>query len=141
LAFVGAASDPAERMADPAQEAHARAVFTQVRCVVCQNQSIDDSEAPLAHDLRMAIRRQIAEGRSDAQIRGFLVARYGEFILMTPRFTLGNSPLWLAPFAILLIAAVLFGRRLLRPAALPEQPELSADEQARLRDLGADGWG
>ena len=83
---MAAASDPAERLSDPVKEAHSRQLFEQFRCVVCQNESIDDSEAPLAHDLRLIIRQQVAQGRTDAQIRTFLVERYGEFILLKPRF-------------------------------------------------------
>jgi len=137
LTLIGAGADPAERLNNPAQEAHARALFAQVRCVVCQNESIDDSEAPLAHDLRMAIRGQIAAGRDDAQIRAFLVGRYGEFILLTPRFSLGNLPLWLTPLAIALLGCAVFAWRALRPRASAPVAELTPAEQARLRDLGA----
>ena len=132
---MGAAADPAERLANPAQEAHARALFQQVRCVVCQNESIDDSEADVARDLRRAIRDQVAQGQADDEIRRFLVARYGEFILLRPAFTLGNSLLWLSPFALVLAGLGLFAWRS-RPMAGPAADELSEDEQARLRDLG-----
>lgn len=135
LVMIGAAADPAERLPNPAQEAHARTLFQQVRCVVCQNESIDDSEADVARDLRRAIRDQVAQGQDDEQIRRFLVARYGEFILLRPAFTLGNSLLWLSPFALVLAGLALFGWRA-RQAAPPAADELSEDEQARLRDLG-----
>src|SRR6202012_3643229 len=99
---LAAAADPADRLADPAQEARARPLFEQIRCVVCQNESIDDSEADLARDMRQIGRGQVAAGRSDAEIRGFLVRRYGEFVLLRPRFSPANAVAWLAPFAIVL---------------------------------------
>lgn len=135
ILFIGAAADPAERLSDPTQEAHARALFQQVRCVVCQNESIDDSEADVAHDLRQAIRTQVVQGHSDAQIRGFLVARYGEFILLKPRFSPGNSLLWLTPFAVVLAGLAVFA---LRARRLPttESADLTAEEQMKLRQLG-----
>ena len=77
LLCTAGASDPGERMKDPAQEARAERLFTQLRCLVCQNESIDESQADLARDLRQIVRQQVAAGRSDAQIRAFLVARYG----------------------------------------------------------------
>jgi len=135
IAFIGAAADPAERLADPALEAHARVLFQQVRCVVCQNESIDDSEADVAHDLRQAIRAQVVQGHDDAQIRNFLVARYGEFILLKPRFSLGNSLLWLTPFALVLVGLTVFALRG-RRAMAPESADLTAEEQSKLRQLG-----
>jgi len=131
------AVQPEEILKDPVLEARARALSAELRCMVCQNESIDDSEAPLAHDLRMAIRGQIAAGRDDAQIRAFLVGRYGEFILLTPRFSLGNLPLWLTPLAIALLGCAVFAWRALRPRASAPVAELTPAEQARLRDLGA----
>src|SRR5580698_488023 len=90
-----AAGDPADRLADPGQEAHARTLFRDVRCLVCQSQSIDESDAPLARDLRQLVRSQVAQGRSDDQIRAFLVSRYGQFVLLTPKASLGNAILWI----------------------------------------------
>ena len=117
---------------------HARTIFQQVRCVVCQNESIDDSEADVAADLRRAIRDQVAQGRSDPQIRSFLVARYGEFILLKPRFTAGNALLWLAPFALALAVLGLFVRwaQRVKPAAADD---LTSEEQARLRQIEGGG--
>jgi cytochrome c-type biogenesis protein CcmH len=131
--LLGAASDPAERLADPAQEGRARHLFEGFRRVVCQNESIDDSEADLAHDLRQVIRRQVAEGRSDDEIRRFMVARYGEFILLKPRFSPGNAALWLAPLVVLAGGALLIFSRLRKP----EGPEaaLTSEEEAKLRSL------
>src|SRR5271163_2646816 len=100
---AAAASDPADRLSDPAQEAHARALFRSLRCVVCQSESIDESDAPLARDLRQLVRQQVAQGRSDAQIRAYLVSRYGQFVLLTPKPSLGNAILWVGP--LLVVAA------------------------------------
>ena len=137
LLCMGAAADPSERLKDPAQEAHARQLFRQFRCVVCQNESIDDSDADLAHDLRQIIRQQVARGRTDAQIRAFLVARYGEFILLEPQFSIGNAVLWLSPVLIVLAGGALFARRLGRPVAL--EPELSTAEEIKVNALVGSG--
>ena len=130
---IAAASDPAERLADPAKEAHARDLFRQVRCLVCQNESIDDSEAPLAADLRRIVREQVTAGRSDAEVKTYLTDRYGEFVLFKPRFSLGNAALWLTPFAIVGLGgvALVFLRR--RQDA-PDAP-LTDEEEERLRGL------
>jgi cytochrome c-type biogenesis protein CcmH len=138
---MAAASDPAERLSDPAQEARARTLFAQVRCMMCQNESIDDSEAPIAHDLRMAVRRQVAEGRSNAEIRRFLVERFGQFVMLTPPLDLETAVLWGAPVVVLLgggaLLAVLL-RRKIPGDGLPED-RLSDEEEARLkRILGTD---
>ena len=128
----GAAGDPADRLADPGQEAHARVLFRDVRCLVCQSQSIDESDAPLARDLRQVVRRQVAQGRSDDQIRAFLVSRYGQFVLLTPKASLGNAVLWVGPLLVVALgAAALIARR----RATAEPPGLSAQEEAALRDL------
>lgn len=122
----------AERLADPAQEARAHAVFRQIRCVVCQNESIDDSEAPLAGDLRRIVRAQVVGGRSDADIRRFLVDRYGQFVLLKPRFDAANAVLWLTPFVLvaLAFAGALFARRGRRAEHV-----LSPEERVRLEAL------
>ena len=91
------AVQPDEVMSDPAQEARARDLSRELRCMVCQNQSIDDSDAPLARDLRLLVRERIASGDSDAQVIDFLVARYGEFVLLKPRFNSHTLLLWLLP--------------------------------------------
>jgi cytochrome c-type biogenesis protein CcmH len=128
LLLCAAAADPADRLKDPAQEARARALFRDVRCLVCQSQSIDESDAALARDLRQLIRGQVAEGRSDAQIRAFLVSRYGQFVLLTPKLSLGNAVLWAGPLLVVLAGAgALIARR-----RAPEPPPLSAQEEAEL---------
>jgi cytochrome c-type biogenesis protein CcmH len=136
LACMAAASDPSERLPDPAQEARARDLFKEVRCLVCQNESIDDSEAALAHDLRLLVRDQVKQGRSDAQIRAFLTERYGEFVLLKPPFSAGNAVLWLTPLGVLLIGGGLMVTLLRRRRTAQAEPEmLSTDEEARLERL------
>jgi cytochrome c-type biogenesis protein CcmH len=129
---IAAAADPSERLQDPAQEARARALFRDVRCLVCQNESIDDSEAELAHDLRRIVREQVAQGRSDAEIKRFLTDRYGEFVLLTPRFSATNLVLWGGPFLVVVLGAGLLVARLRN--RLPEE-HLSAEEAERVRRL------
>lgn len=132
---IAAASDPAERLPDPAQEARARELFRDVRCLVCQNESIDDSEAELAQDLRRIVREQVQAGRTDGEIKAFLTDRYGEFVLMTPSFSAGNLALWLGPF---LVVAFGVGLLLLRLRNRSPEAELSQDETERLRRLSPD---
>lgn len=136
FACIAAASDPSERMADPAQEARARELFREVRCLVCQNESIDDSTAALALDLRKVIREQIAAGRSDQQIRDFLVARYGEFALLKPAVSAPNAVLWGAPVLVLLIGG---GLLVLRLRQRPQTAALSPEDEARLAQLTREG--
>ncbi|HLY80787.1 MAG TPA: cytochrome c-type biogenesis protein [Caulobacteraceae bacterium] len=129
---AAAASDPADRLTNPAQEAHARSLFRSLRCVVCQSESIDESDAPLARDLRQLVRRQVAQGRSDAQIRAFLVSKYGQFVLLAPKPSLGNAILWVGPLLVVVAgAAALLTRR--RAAA--EQGGLDPQEEAVLDKL------
>lgn len=134
LLCLAAAPDPADELSNPAQEARARAMFEQIRCVVCQNESIDDSEADMARLVRQSIRSQIAAGRSDAQVRSFLVQRYGEFILLRPRFSLANAAAWLIPFVIVGAGGLVILWRARRPPPAPISP-LSAEEEARLAAL------
>ena len=99
------AVQPDEVLADPALEARARALSKELRCLVCQNQSIDDSAAPLARDLRVLVRERLTEGDNDQQVLDFLVARYGEFVLLKPRFAWHTVLLWLRPPAVLIPVA------------------------------------
>src|SRR6476660_4896945 len=134
------AVQPDEIMADPAKELRARHLSRELRCMVCQNQSIDDSEAPLARDLRLLVRERIAAGDSDAQVIDFLVVRYGEFVLLKPRLNLHTWLLWLLPPLALIgggLALWTHSRRRSRtaPAEDPSLFKLTAEEEARLERL------
>jgi cytochrome c-type biogenesis protein CcmH len=134
------AVQPDEIMSDPAKELRARDLSRELRCMVCQNQSIDDSEAPLARDLRLLVRERIAAGDSDAQVMDFLVARYGEFVLLKPRLEPHTLLLWLVPPLVLAgggLAMWFQSRRRSRSAADddPTLFKLTADEEARLQRL------
>ena len=136
LLCLGAAADPAERMREPAQEARARAIFSQVRCLVCQNESIDDSEAELAGDLRRIVREQVAKGASDNEIKQFLVARYGEFVLLRPELNLGNARLWGTPLLVAAAGLLLWFARLRARGIEGELTEAENDELRRLSEPG-----
>ncbi|MBN9279861.1 MAG: cytochrome c-type biogenesis protein CcmH [Hyphomicrobium sp.] len=138
LLLPGAAHavQPNEVLKDPALEARARALSAQLRCLVCQNQSIDDSDAPLAKDLRLLVRERLVAGDSDAEVTRFLVARYGEFVLLRPPLSGNTLLLWLTPLLLLAAAAGGIGWRLAaaRKGGAPPAP-LTADEQRRLAGL------
>lgn len=129
---------PDEVLDDPALETRARALSAELRCMVCQNQSIDDSDAPLARDLRILLRERLVAGDSDEEVIAFLVDRYGEFILLRPQFNLKTALLWLAPAILLVAGAIIafgvFRRR--RPAAVSG---LSGEEEAELQRILSDG--
>jgi cytochrome c-type biogenesis protein CcmH len=134
------AVQPDEIMSNPAQEARARNLSRELRCMVCQNQSIDDSDAPLARDLRLLVRERIASGDSDSQVIDFLVARYGEFVLLKPRFTPHTLLLWLLPPLALVgggLALWAFSRRRSQSSGAndPSLLKLSEEEEARLERL------
>jgi cytochrome c-type biogenesis protein CcmH len=127
---------PDEMLKDPALEARARNLSEELRCMVCQNQSIDDSEAPLAHDLRVLVRQRLEAGDTDRQVLDYLVARYGDFVLLRPPFKAETLLLWgLPPLALAIgIAALILMAR--RRKAVPTAVEaLSPEEQARLSTL------
>ena len=131
---------PDDVLSDPALEARARSLSKELRCMVCQNQSIDDSDAPLARDLRILVRERLQAGESDQQVINFLVARYGEFVLLRPRFSWHTALLWLAPAAVLLIGAcgVLVLARRYRASserAIAEREKLTPAEAARLSEI------
>ncbi len=114
LASPVGAVDPGELLADPALEARARAVSKELRCLVCQNQSIDDSDAELARDLRLLVRERVAAGDSNEEVVDYVVSRYGDFVLLKPPFKTSTYLLWLGPAAILgigLAAVAVFYRR------------------------------
>ncbi len=138
LAMSGAslAVQPDEVLKDPALEARARDLSRELRCMVCQNQSIDDSEAPLARDLRLLVRERLTKGDSDRQVLDFLVARYGEFVLLKPRLEWQTLLLWGLPPAVLLIGIVaLFVQIRRRNSAVAEVPPLTAEERRKLSTL------
>lgn len=132
------AVEPDEMLANPVLEARARAISKELRCMVCQNESIDESQAPLAHDLRMLVRRRIMAGDTDAQVIDFLVSRYGEFVLLKPPLSWHTAALWGAPPALLLVGVlmiVLVERRRGATRPAPLAASLSAAEQARLDEI------
>ena len=136
LTAAARAVEPDEKLSDPALEARARAMTQELRCVVCQNQSVDDSDAELARDIRVLVRDRIAAGDSDDQVRDFIVARYGKFVLLKPPLDGDTLVLWFAP-AVLLLAglalAFLYVRRLNRAAATPTP--LNAAEEEKIARL------
>lgn len=133
LLFAGAAQavKPDEVLANPALEARARALSEGLRCMVCQNQSIDESDADLARDLRILVRQRLVAGDTDQQVMDYVVSRYGEFVLLKPRFNLRNALLWGTPIVLLLVGAtfILLAARSRRSTATNA---LTADEQAAL---------
>lgn len=132
------AVQPDEVLKDPRLEARARALSAGLRCFVCQNQSIDDSNAPLARDLRLLVRERLVAGDSDEQVREFVVARYGEFVLLNPRLSGRTLLLWLTPLLVLGIAGfVVWRTQLVRPAR-PGGPALDDAERARLAQILGD---
>jgi cytochrome c-type biogenesis protein CcmH len=130
-----------EMLTDPALEARARNLSKELRCMVCQNQSIDDSEAPLAHDLRVLVRERLKAGDSDAQVVNFLVARYGEFLLLRPPLAWHTAALWGLPPAALLIGIVTIVVIVRRRRNVPTPPpaNLTAAEESRLSELMREG--
>ena len=134
------AVQPDEIMSDPAKEARARELSRELRCMVCQNQSIDDSEAPLARDLRLLVRERIAAGDSNAQVLDFLVARYGEFVLLKPRFERQTLLLWLLAPLLLVGGGLALWLQMRRRTqdGTAVTPPLTPDEEARLSALMSD---
>lgn len=135
FAPVALAVEPSERLSDPALEARARAISQELRCLVCQNENIDESSAPLAHDLRVLLRQRIAAGDTDAQAIQYITDRYGDFVLLRPPVEPATYVLWFGPIAVLLLAAggaLIYLRR--RKAMAPVAP-LSAAEQNRIERL------
>jgi cytochrome c-type biogenesis protein CcmH len=144
LAFTGPvlAVTPDEMLKDSALESRAREISQHLRCVVCQNQSIDDSSAPLAHDLRVLVRDRLTAGDSDAQTLDYIVARYGNFVLLKPPFQFNTLMLWLGPFLFLALAGIAFLRAVRRQDAAPAgeaATDLTPDERRRLEALTNEG--
>jgi cytochrome c-type biogenesis protein CcmH len=135
MAAPAFAVNPDEVLADPALEARARTLSAELRCMVCQNQSIDDSNADLAKDLRLLVRERITDGDSDEAVLTYIVSRYGEFVLLKPRVSMKTVLLWGAPVLLVLaggLSLLVFARK---RAGKPTGSKLTADEQARLSEL------
>ena len=135
------AVEPSERLADPALEARARSLSGELRCLVCQNESIDESAAPLAHDLRVLLRERIQAGDSDAQAIKFLTDRYGQFVLLKPPVEPATYALWFGPIIVLLLAAAGGYFYLRHRKAAPEAAPLSEAERQQLQRLMKEGEG
>ena len=135
LCTAGMADDPADRLPNPAQEARARSLFRELRCVVCQNESIDDSQAEIAGDIRKIVRTQVAAGQSDEQVIAYLVQRYGEFVLLKPTLSAGNLVLWLTPFLAVLLGGGYLWIKSRQPAV--EDQGLTEEEQKALEEMDA----
>ena len=139
LAGNALAVEPSEMLKDPALEARARSISRELRCLVCQNQSIDDSNADLAHDLRMIVRERLSAGDSDAQVKAYLVARYGDFVLLDPPFEAKTLILWLGPALVLLLGAGgIYAAVRRRPAAAARETPLTEAERQRLAEITAE---
>ncbi|TAY87303.1 cytochrome c-type biogenesis protein [Rhizobium leguminosarum] len=135
MAAPAFAVNPDEVLADPALEARARTLSAELRCMVCQNQSIDDSNADLAKDLRLLVRERITDGDSDEAVLNYIVSRYGEFVLLKPRVSMNTVLLWGAPVLLVLaggLSLLVFARK---RAGKPTGSKLTAGEQARLSEL------
>lgn len=129
------AVQPDEVLPNAALEHRAREISAGLRCLVCQNQSIDDSDAPLARDLRILVRERLTAGDNDTQVRDFVVARYGNFVLLRPPFNVRTLLLWAAPFLILLAGLAYLWRRTRQQGALASAAPLSDEERRRLEAL------
>ncbi len=130
------AVEPNEMLTDPALEARAQEISQHLRCVVCQNQTIDDSNADLAHDMRLLVRERLAAGDSDQEVMDYVVERYGNFVLLRPPFQPDTWALWITPFAVLLLAV---GGLLVRRPVAPAVKPLSGEERRRLEQhVGGD---
>ena len=127
------AVQPDEMLPDPALETRARGLSKELRCMVCQNQSIDDSDAPLARDLRILVREHLHAGETDQQVLDFLIARYGEFVLLRPRFSPHTALLWLTPLGVLVIGALGIAMSARRQRS--SEGNLTADEEGRLAEI------
>jgi cytochrome c-type biogenesis protein CcmH len=135
IAAPALAVRPDEMLADPKLEARARDVGQELRCLVCRNQSIDDSDADLAHDLRVLVRERIKAGDSNDQVIAYIRSRYGDFVLLRPPFETGTFLLWGGPALILLLGAVGIRRYYRHRRRDEPPPPLSAEERRRLKSL------
>jgi cytochrome c-type biogenesis protein CcmH len=142
LAPFAGAVQPGEQLTDPALEARARAISAELRCLVCQNESIDQSDADLAHDLRVLIRERLTAGDSDEQVRDYLVRRYGDFILLKPPVKPVTYLLWFGPFALIVLGTIAIAMFLRRRGAAADAPmPLTTEERRRLERMLLDEEG
>jgi cytochrome c-type biogenesis protein CcmH len=139
IAIPALAVQPDEMLKDPALETRARAISQGLRCLVCQNQSIDDSDASLAHNLRVLLRERLSAGDTDQQAVDYIVARYGNFVLLKPPFQWNTALLWLSPLILFLIAMAGFWRYLGRNSKVAPSAPLTPDEESQLARLTQDG--
>ncbi|MBN9305669.1 MAG: cytochrome c-type biogenesis protein CcmH [Devosia sp. 67-54] len=137
LALPALAVNPDEMLADPALEARARAISAGLRCLVCQNESIDDSDADLAHEIRVLVRERLKAGDTDQQVVQYLVDRYGEFVLLKPVFAWHTLVLWIAAPTILVIGGIVLVVTARRRRGLSDPGPLTAEEQQALDELDA----
>jgi cytochrome c-type biogenesis protein CcmH len=135
IATSASAVEPGEMLKDPGLEARARAISQELRCLVCQNQSIDDSDADLARDLRVLVRERLKAGDGDQAVKDYVVSRYGDFVLLKPPFKAKTYVLWLAPAVILALGALAIVIFFRRRGSVPEPPPLTAEERRRLARL------
>lgn len=138
LSSAALAFEPDEVLSDPMQEARARDITRELRCLVCQNESIDASNAPLAKDLRVLVRERIKAGDTDQQVLDYVVARYGRFVLLRPPVEPATYIVWFGPFVLLLIAGlsvILYARRRAPTAGIAAEPALTDEERKRLSEL------
>ena len=135
LSGAAYAVEPAEMLKDPALEARARDVSKELRCVVCQNETIDESHAEIAHDMRMLVRERITAGDSNQQIIDYMVSRYGDYVRLSPRFMTSTLILWIGPFVILLIGGFVVAARL-RQAGLDPDLQIPDEQLAAHSEMG-----
>ena len=135
LPAAAGAVEPSEMLKDPALEARARAISQEIRCLVCQNQTIDDSNADLAHDLRVILRERLQAGDTDQQVKDYLTARYGDFILLKPPFRARTLLLWIGPALVFLAGAAIIAIAARRKRRAPAPAPLSEEESQRLARL------
>lgn len=135
LAQGANAVEPSEMLEDPALEARARDVSKHLRCVQCQNETIDESDAQIARDMRVLVRQKITAGDSNEEILDYMVSRYGDYVLLRPRFQTNTIILWLGPFAVLLIGGWIVARRMRTAVNTASALPLSEDERAAVEDL------
>jgi cytochrome c-type biogenesis protein CcmH len=135
LAANASAVEPSEMLHDPALEARAREVSKHLRCVQCQNETIDESDAQIARDMRILVRQKITAGDSNEEILDYMVSRYGDYVLLRPRFQTNTLILWFGPFAVLLVGGLIVGRRMRAAVNTVSAAPLSEDERAALGDV------